>query len=137
MNKTEIKTKVCNCCNIEKDISKFQKTIIKNKTYIRNKCFSCRHNKISRNYEKRKYGISREEIKYNKCIICHSEENLCIDHCHNSEKFRGLLCKKCNTAIAYFKEDIEIMQSAIEYIKHFKNNKESFVEFKDIKNKKK
>ena len=38
-----IKTKICSCCKVEKDINKFEHSIKNNKTYIRNKCFSCRH----------------------------------------------------------------------------------------------
>lgn len=64
----------------------------------------------------------------NKCAICLKEETcrdvyhdrarrLSIDHCHATKKVRGLLCQGCNVAIGRFKDDIEIMQRAIDYIK--------------------
>lgn len=64
----------------------------------------------------------------NVCAICKNPETqikrksnrvkmLSIDHCHKSLKIRGLLCSKCNTALGGFKDSIEILQLAIEYLK--------------------
>jgi len=64
-----------------------------------------------------------------KCAICLQEETckdpkhdrirrLSIDHCHTSGKARGLLCQGCNVAIGRFKDDINLMERAIEYVKH-------------------
>lgn len=62
----------------------------------------------------------------NRCEICGNEENvmlkglkrrLCIDHDHDTKKVRGLLCTGCNAGIGHFKEDIQRMQSAIDYLK--------------------
>jgi len=63
----------------------------------------------------------------NKCKICKKEETakyknnkikrLAIDHHHASGKPRGLLCSKCNTALGLLKESIEILESAISYLK--------------------
>tara|TARA_Y100001973_G_scaffold90970_1_gene139115 strand:+ start:109 stop:501 length:393 start_codon:yes stop_codon:yes gene_type:complete len=39
-----------------------------------------------------------------------------IDHCHESNKVRGLLCGKCNTALGGFNDDIELLRTAIEYL---------------------
>lgn len=62
-----------------------------------------------------------------KCAICRQEETckdpkhdrirrLSIDHCHNTQMVRGLLCHSCNTAIGKFKDDTQMMQRAIAYI---------------------
>lgn len=81
---------------------------------------------LVKNYRlKRKYGTTIEEYielleKQNGlCAICkahHSEfgKALHLDHCHISNKVRGLLCVNCNTALGHFKEDISILQTAIE-----------------------
>lgn len=64
----------------------------------------------------------------NKCAICLQEETckdskndrirrLSIDHCHITKKARGLLCQGCNVAIGRFKDDINLMERAIEYVK--------------------
>ena len=69
----------------------------------------------------------------NKCGICGSKETrkcsknpgkisrLVIDHCHKTNKVRGLLCHSCNTAIGKFKENIEIMYNAMAYVEHWNN----------------
>jgi hypothetical protein len=72
---------------------------------------------------KNKYGITKEEYKellkkYDyKCGICGSNENLCIDHNHTSGEIRGILCKKCNSAIGLFQDDINNLTTAIQYLK--------------------
>lgn len=62
----------------------------------------------------------------NKCAICNREETrmhngkvtrLCIDHCHDSGKVRGLLCHACNTAIGKFEDRIDLLNNAILYLK--------------------
>ena len=60
------------------------------------------------------------------CAICGNEESikrngktrwLAVDHCHNSNKVRGLLCGACNPMIGYAKDRIEILEKAIGYLK--------------------
>jgi len=74
----------------------------------------------------RRYGISY--IEYNnllikqdyKCAICKTKElnkNLSVDHNHNSGKIRGLLCNGCNTGIGLLKDNINNLESAINYLK--------------------
>lgn len=87
--------------------------------------------KSDRKYHlKREYGITVDyynhmiNIQENKCKICKNDFNdsriACVDHCHNSKKVRGILCKKCNLAIGYFGDNISNMQSAIQYLKDTK-----------------
>lgn len=78
---------------------------------------------------KRKYGISLEEydsILNNQngvCAICNRQETaerntfLSVDHCHKENKIRGLLCNNCNRALGLFGDNIELLKSAIEYLK--------------------
>lgn len=78
----------------------------------------------------RKYGITLahydEMLKAQQgvCAICATScdtgMNLAVDHCHNTKKVRGLLCKNCNTAIGLLKEDTDTMNKAINYIKFHK-----------------
>jgi hypothetical protein len=39
-----------------------------------------------------------------------------IDHCHESGAVRGILCGDCNTGLGRFKDNIELMTRAIEYL---------------------
>lgn len=59
------------------------------------------------------------------CAICGEEEKdllrgktrtLCIDHCHKSNKIRGLLCNKCNTGLGLFRDNVDFLNKAIGYL---------------------
>lgn len=94
---------------------------------------SCKDTAVTDNYLYRNYGITilnYEEIlekQNNVCAICggtgteradHSKSkcNLVVDHCHNTNKVRGLLCHTCNTALGQFKDSKQLLQKAIEYL---------------------
>lgn len=57
-----------------------------------------------------------------KCAICGfsdmSNKNYfpLVDHCHTTNKVRGLLCMNCNMGIGKLKDDVNILKSAIEYL---------------------
>lgn len=75
----------------------------------------------------RKYGISEEQYyemirsQGSKCAICSTDEPTSkgwqIDHCHSTGKVRGILCHHCNTAIGQFKDNVEHLLSAVEYLR--------------------
>ncbi len=55
------------------------------------------------------------------CAICgkHQKEfkrSFAVDHCHTTEKIRGLLCMKCNLLLGYANDNIDILASAIRYL---------------------
>lgn len=39
-----------------------------------------------------------------------------VDHCHKTGRFRGLLCRPCNTSLGHFSDDVEKLQRAIDYL---------------------
>jgi hypothetical protein len=54
-----------------------------------------------------------------KCGICGSVSNgkrLAIDHDHETGRVRGLLCQQCNTALGLFKDQVELLKKAIDYL---------------------
>jgi hypothetical protein len=64
------------------------------------------------------YQAMRDAQK-NVCAICDlpdSRGRLCIDHDHGTNKVRGLICRSCNLALGYFKDDSSRMRKAAEYI---------------------
>lgn len=76
-------------------------------------------------YLKNSYGISLDdynkmlESQNNCCAICktkHIDSKLFVDHDHETRLVRGLLCTKCNTAIAFFKEDWMLLVLAVGYL---------------------
>ncbi len=54
------------------------------------------------------------------CMICNKSQDegavLCVEHCHETEKTRGITCATCNTALSYFQHDPEVLRNAIEYL---------------------
>lgn len=85
---------------------------------------------------KRTYGITIEQynellaVQNNCCAICGTEGRkriyvnkreqllpLFVDHCHKTNKVRGLLCNKCNVGLAMYNENIESFLNAIIYLK--------------------
>lgn len=53
------------------------------------------------------------------CWICKhvpSNKTLHIDHDHLTNKVRGLLCHRCNFALGFFKDDIDRLEDAIQYL---------------------
>lgn len=57
------------------------------------------------------------------CLICGSAgecyRRLAVDHNHKTGKIRALLCSNCNNMIGLAKENVIILQSAINYLKSF------------------
>lgn len=79
----------------------------------------------------RKFGITSEiysrmlHEQNGVCAICGNPETatrlgvvkaLSVDHCHSTGRIRGLLCSDCNTGIGKLKDDLKILQNAIQYL---------------------
>ena len=104
----------------------------KNKKKLQKKSYQYyREHKIeatirARQHHLKKYNLSMEDYKNltlkqnGVCAICgdtnNLEKNLYIDHCHISGNIRGLLCQRCNTAIGLLKDNVLILQKAINYL---------------------
>lgn len=68
----------------------------------------------------RQYNFLLEQQDF-KCAICkkHKSEfkdNLCVDHCHMTNKIRGLLCKKCNAGLGQYNDMIIYFEFAKQYL---------------------
>lgn len=42
-----------------------------------------------------------------------------VDHCHDTGKFRGWLCNRCNRGLGFFRDSVEGLECAIVYLKRF------------------
>ena len=82
-------------------------------------------------YRKGAYGLTEDdfvkkiESQDGRCKICNRpfyEEcgAPCVDHDHETEKVRDLLCHNCNRALGLFKESIETLRTAIQYLEKHK-----------------
>lgn|SRR6185437_1986870 len=72
---------------------------------------------------KRHYNMTLEEYdilvaqQNGRCLICDQPDSLLnVDHCHESGRVRGLLCRLCNAGLGSFKDDPVRLQSAINYL---------------------
>lgn len=81
-------------------------------------CFPC-HKARSQKYHKEyyrwaKYGLDGP-IEMKCCEICDTDNDLVIDHCHDTNKFRGVLCRTCNVGLGLLKDKKSIIRKAHEY----------------------
>jgi hypothetical protein len=139
--------KKCTICKSTKSIDEFYKDSQKS-SGLSPRCKQCdniqRNDWNLKNKEKRRFavlkcatGIEKEEylkilsIQDNKCAICKLDiknfnKNLSVDHCHNTNLVRGLLCTKCNIGLGYFNDNIELLSSAMNYL----NNNYNYMNIK-------
>jgi hypothetical protein len=133
--------KRCSTCKIEKEFSKFNKSK-SGKFGLHNQCRDCsklwkptpekrkQYNKRTREWNRKKLsGFSPEDFENKlreqnyRCAICETEDpgatNWHADHDHKTGQKRGVLCHKCNTGLGLLKDDIDILCSAIEYLKNY------------------
>ena len=65
------------------------------------------------------------------CAICGGTEgdkrrkNLAVDHCHASNRVRGLLCNNCNRALGLLQDDPELLKKAEDYLRSAEVNARS------------
>ena len=87
---------------------------------VRNK----RHNSKARTPEKtrrynlkNKYGLDYDPVNSDsKCAVCGSTKNLQVDHDHETGKYRGILCHRCNTLVGRLEKGQDILQDCLNYI---------------------
>lgn len=79
---------------------------------------------LSRKYQ-RKYSITIEqyealfEIQGGRCSICDKPDlkrRLAVDHCHETNRVRGLLCANCNNGLGRFKHNVKFLERAMFYL---------------------
>lgn len=107
------------------------KTLLKgsHRVYCSRTCKSRAYNNRDR-YLKTRFGITVEDYESillkqdGKCAICRRPPNegrrnsfvLCVDHCHHSNRIRGLLCFRCNVAIGLLSDDPEMLKRTMAYL---------------------
>ena len=121
---TEFKTKVKNinrgggvyCC-LKCNPNKAASTTLEQKV-DRRRAYNLRRN----------YGLTIEQYEQllkdqgGVCAICSEVSTnprspfLFVDHCHSTERVRGLLCGPCNSAIGLLKEREDLFRKAVAYL---------------------
>ena len=87
--------------------------------------------KIKDRILQKRYNVTLEQYdalydqQQGKCAICGKIEEskrynfLVVDHCHHTQKVRGLLCNLCNRALGLFGDDVETIRKAVKYMDGF------------------
>ena len=113
------KGKTCTKCNKYLPISFFPYS--PDKLYkVRNECKKCRAKLQKEVEELRKvYGMPDKDYK---CPIClrneeeasegETKRSWVLDHCHDTNTFRGWLCGKCNRDLGNFNNDVDTFKKA-------------------------
>jgi len=93
---------------------------------------SCNKRSRRNAHLKHRYGITLDEYgallvkQGGLCAVCkqppgknvrkHWKGKLCVDHCHESGKIRGLLCNDCNLTVGYGKSE-SVLRVAADYVR--------------------
>ena len=82
-----------------------------------------------RRWLKTKYKLTEDQFyaalekQKGLCALCKSiqfcgkRKKLYVDHCHKTNKFRGLVCFKCNVLLGMANDKIKILKAAIKYLR--------------------
>ena len=121
--------KMCTTCKQEKPATEFY---INKRSCdgLENRCTVCSKKRSRKHSIARNYGVSLEDYdsllkkQEGKCAICCCDHNIgnggyphfSIDHDHITGKIRGLLCNSCNFAIGLFKDNIDVLMRAVNYL---------------------
>src|SRR5216684_1746352 len=70
------------------------------------------------------YGLTAQDLERmlieqdGACAICTQTpaRRLCIDHCHATQRVRGLLCDNCNIALGLLDDDPDRLRAALAYV---------------------
>jgi len=119
-------TKSCSMCNQILPVHKFAKE--GSKGYLRYECRDCakKHGKLLSKIKKTATAVTIDH----KCPVCQrtadqlttygkNKKSVWVaDHDHETEKFRGWLCHKCNLGLGNLGDDAERCKRAAEYLKN-------------------
>jgi hypothetical protein len=131
-------SKVCSKCKEEKLLDKFY-VARASKDGHQNNCKVCQLHHSSTYQKENPQQVRKWKLKANyqlkpenyeqmlkaqngRCAICQTTDpggrynKWNIDHCHATNKVRGLLCHCCNFGLGYFKDNPSILQQSIAYL---------------------
>jgi len=131
--------KQCTKCKITKPIEAFSEYTEKGVKKHRARCKPCRSDDQKKRYKnnpdvhrayllKQKYGLTLDdydkliEEQGGRCAICGTDQPNChhkrfvVDHNHQTNAVRGLLCSTCNTGLGNFFDNPETLLKAAQYL---------------------
>lgn len=131
--KTETRRRYCKSCGSA--ANKLNKQVADSATRAKRLAKQIEHNRNHKMNNPVGYARNRKRAKWReqgidpdvaarllaendgKCEICKVDLiQPVVDHCHNSQKVRGILCNPCNLLLGFAKDSPEILNSAIAYL---------------------
>ena len=114
----------CKVCTRARSITWLEQNKDKRNAYLR------QYRKIKPDLEKNRqlkhrFGITLEDYNEmkkqqdNKCCICKlpfDDVIAHLDHCHTTKQVRGILCSNCNHGLGQFKDSVNNLSEAINYL---------------------
>ena len=91
--------------------SKSQRT---GKLYLNSACRPCHNHRV--------HVVTKLKQKHptppagTPCECCGRVSKLFLDHCHNTENFRGFICRECNSSIGLMGDSVEGVRKALTYL---------------------
>ncbi len=120
-------TKHCTVCREIKPLFEFGINPNRRK-FAQSQCTECDRKRAKEN-RIQKFGITLKQYdkilkkQGGKCKICGAKTpgyknrgRFCVDHNHVTGKIRGLLCVNCNLGLGHFKDNVEILDLAKQYL---------------------
>ena len=104
-----------NLCNVCTQVQNNKQPAHKIKTWKTDHQVRTRYHCTLAEYEERMASSSC-------CECCGKESDLVYDHCHDTMKFRGVLCRGCNRSIGQLGDTLESVERALNYMrKHYEH----------------
>jgi len=123
----------CPDCRLEKTPDEFTRnrstktgfgTYCKSCFNVRAKASKAKRHGSERNYLlKHRCGVDETTVAWlrlqqnDRCAICLDDEPGHLDHDHGSGSIRGLLCFGCNRALGYVRDDVELLEALLPYLR--------------------
>jgi DNA-directed RNA polymerase subunit RPC12/RpoP len=118
----ESEGRVCVKCGVRQPEENFGWSV--GRVYRRTDCKTCTNDFANTRSRLRKENPYPDEGY--QCPICGRKEeevsrantnfSFVLDHCHETNQFRGWLCDYCNRGLGAFNDSVEIMKKAIDYL---------------------
>ena len=111
----------CKNCGQTKKLELFPKHIGYSNGYDQ-RCRKCK-----REVENLLLSLRKENMEHKTelCTCCNqpSDRSLVLDHCHDTNTFRGWICDKCNVGIGKLGDNLDGVLNAVAYLKKFEELK--------------